>query len=502
MMIAKLKDNKNKIAILFIWFPILFAINSNLTDILYFSQSNIENINAIRIFLYLISFVFLVFYFFLNFKKIEIFRSIFFLYLLIFIIQSNFLFSENFLKFIFNYKIFFSADIPSIEEYISNLNIGLEVQSLYMMIGTFAALLYYINFNHNKFQNIIKLQIIISSFVIIIIYLYFTFYLMKDFLFNQDRNIILLYYSDYLIHNDFFGHEMTRSTGISRILGMISIIAILFFFRFRNNLAKIFCALFIIIINAIIILLASRFAIYSCIIITLLIILFIKSPYLKKLIVIILVSIIPYLTQHIIKEYKLFNLISKSTSLEKPSFSNNYFNNKNYRKIKKRFIDDNHIEHQRNLIKHNKEKNSIEIDTTGRTEIWKRIYGLYLDNKINLWIGNGFQADRKLLKDGISKYYGSNVSNALLNIFICSGIVGVFIFFHINIKILIRIFHFIFIKKIYKNINTNFELIISINILLFLYLRCLVENSISYYNLDFLIFLMCLYIIDREKKII
>ena len=435
----------------------------------------------------------------MNFKKIEIFRSIFFLYLLIFIIQSNFLFSENFIKFIFNYKIFFSADIPSIEEYISNLNIGLEVQSLYMMIGTFAALLYYINFNNNKFQNIIKLQIIISSLIIIIIYLYFTFNLMKDFLFNKDNDLILLYYSDYLIHNDVFGHVMIRSTGISRILGMISIVALLFLFRFRNNVAKIFCALFIIIINTIIILLASRFAIYSCIIITFLIILFIKSPYLKKLIVIILVSIIPYLTQYIIKEYRLFNLISKSKNIEK---SYDFFNDKNYQEIKKKFIQDKNIGIKRDLLKLSKEKNSIEIDTTGRTEIWKRLYGLYLNNKINLWIGNGFQADRKLLKGGISKYYGSNVSNALLNIFACSGIVGVIIFIFINIKILIRIFQFIFIKKIYKNFNANFELIISINILLFLYLRCLVENSISYYNLDFLIFLMCLYIIDREKKII
>ena len=78
----------------------------------------------------------------------------------------------------------------------------------------------------------------------------------------------------------------------------------------------------------------------------------------------------------------------------------------------------------------------------------------------------------------------------------------ILIFIYINFKILIRIFQFIFIKRVYNNLNENFGLIISINVLLFLYLRSLVENSISYYNIDFLIFLMCLYIIDKERKII
>ena len=58
MMILKLKDYKDQIAILFLWFPILFAINANLTDVLYFGLSKTANINAIRIFLYLTSFFF------------------------------------------------------------------------------------------------------------------------------------------------------------------------------------------------------------------------------------------------------------------------------------------------------------------------------------------------------------------------------------------------------------------------------------------------------------
>jgi len=504
-MILKLKNSKKQIAIFFIWFPILFAINANLTDLFYFGLSKSSNINAIRIFLYLTSFISLVIYFFINFKKIKLLNSIFFFYLVIFIIELNFLFSENFNQFIVNYKIFFTNDIAKIDEFISDLNIGLEIQSIYMMIGTIASLLYYINFSNNKFQNIIKLKIIITSFIIAIVYLYFTLNMLNDYFFNPVKNTVLLYYSSYLATNEVFGHVMSRSTGISRILSMISIITLLFIFSFKNNWAKILSLVFVILINTIIFLLASRFGIYSCILISLLIIFFINISYFKKIVILIFISIIPYLLQYTFKEYQIYNLIIKSDN----SKELNLFE-KDYQVLKKEFINKRKIITKRSILKDNKQNNflevettgRLEIETTGRLEIWKRIYSLYLNNKINLWIGNGFQADRKLLKGGISNYYGSNVSNALLNIFVCSGVIGILIFIYINIKILIRILQFIFVKKIYNNFNENFGLIISINVLLFLYLRCLIENSISYYNIDFLIFLMCLYIVDKERKII
>ena len=496
-MILNLKSKKKQIAIFFIWFPILFAINANLTDYIYFGSSKTANINTIRIFLYIISFIFLVIYFFLNLKKIKLLNSIFFLYLIIFIIQSNFVISENFNQLLMHYKIFFIRDISNIEKFIGDLEIGLEIQSIYMMIGTFAALLYYINFNDDKFQNTIKLKIIITSSIIVIVYLYFAFNMWRDFFFNTDKHVILLYYSPYLSNNEVFGHVMSRSTGISRILSMISITTLLFIFYIKNNLAKTFSLAFIIIINTTIILLSSRFGTYSCILMSLIIIFLINSSYLKKVIILIFISVIPYLAQYAIKEYKLYKSITKlNNSIELKIF------NKDYQDLKNNFINENTIVINRGIIRENKENKSLEISTTGRTEIWKKVYGLYLNNKINVWIGNGFQADRKLLTGGNSKYYGSNVSNALLNIFVCSGMIGVLIFIYINIKIIIRIFQFIFIKKIYNNLNKNFGLIISINILLFLYLRSLVENSISYYNIDFLIFLMCLYIIDKERKII
>ena len=177
--------------------------------------------------------------------------------------------------------------------------------------------------------------------------------------------------------------------------------------------------------------------------------------------------------------------------------------NEDYQKIKEKFINDNSIITNRNLIKKNIENSSYQIDTTGRIDIWKNAYDLILDNKVNFWIGNGYQSDRKLFTNyDNSNFYGSNISNALLHIFVCSGLIGTFIFLYINLKILIRIFQFYFIDKIYLNYNRNFGLIVATNIVLLLYLRCLVENSIAYFNMDFLIFLMCLYIIDKKRKII
>ena len=504
-MISRLKNYKKEITILALWFPFLFAINTNLTDILYLGRGLTPNINAIRIAVFLFSFLFLFFLFLKNYKKIKLSSSIFFLYLIIFIIQTNFIFNKNFDQLISNFNIFFSGNIPDITEYISVLSVGLEIQSIYMMIGSIGAIIYFIIFNNEKYEKIIKNQIIITSLIIASVYLYFSIGIIIEYL--KDDELFMLYHSKLLNSGKFFGYEMTRSTGISRILVMISIITLLFLFRFKNNYLKVLGYLLIIFLNTTIILLSSRFGTYSYIIIMLIIMLFIKISYLNKIIIIITISFIPYFIQDTFKQYKLHNLIKKNNVNNTINFSPLKIitkSNKDYEVTKKKMLN-NSVTLHRNLIKKNKEDNSYQIETTGRVDIWKKVYNLTLNNNINFWIGNGYQADRKLLTSSNNKnanFYGSNISNALLHIFVCSGLIGVFIFLYINFKILIRIFHFYFIEKIFLNYNANFRLIIAINIVLLLYLRCLVEISIAYYNIDFLIFLMCLYIIDKKRNII
>ena len=594
-MISKLRNYKKEMAVFVLWFPFLFAINTNLTDIYYLGIDLTTTINAIRIILFLLSFLILFFLFIINFKSIKLFNSIFFIYLLIFIIQSNFVFSENFGELIAGYKIYLNGNISHIIQHISFIYIGLEIQSIYMMIGSTGALIYFIIFNSKKYETTIKIQIIVTSLIIASVYLYFTMDMMIEYLTNEKT--FMLYHSEFLNHSHFLGRDMVRSTGISRILVMISIIALLLLFRFKNNYLKIFLFIFIISINSVIILLASRFGIYSYVIIFVTLLLFIKISYFKKIFLIICLSIIPYLIQDTIKQYKFLVLINKAVAKntlnvkdtvnnlnrygqnnvdknlneksivdknlneksivdenrdeksivdenrdEKSIVDGNRYgqnnvgiiheinfldlftknnddgeanaygvsfidlvtkNNNKYEKIKKNYIQTNKIITNRNLITLNKDTNSLQIETTGRLNIWKKAYNLILDGKVNIWIGNGYQTDRKLLTfDKDSMFYGSNVSSSLLHIFMCSGLIGLFIFLYINLKVMIRIFHFYFIEKIYLNYNSNFTLIVAINTLLLLYLRSLVENSIAYYNIDFLIFLMCLYIIDKKRKII
>ena len=564
-MISKLRNYKKEMAVFVLWFPFLFAINTNLTDIYYLGIDLTTTINAIRIILFLLSFLILVFLFFINFKSIKLSNSIFLIYLLIFIIQSNFVFSENFGELIASYKIYLNGNISHIIQHISFIYIGLEIQSIYMMIGSTGALIYFIVFNSKKYETTIKIQIIVTSLIIASVYLYFTMNMMIEYLTNETT--FMLYHSEFLNHSNFLGREMTRSTGISRILVMISIIALLLLFRFKNNYLKIFLFIFMIFINSVIVLLASRFGIYSYVIIFVTLLLFIKISYFKKIFLIICLSIIPYLIQDTIKQYKFLVLINKAVAkntlnvkgtvnnlnrygqenvdknLNEKSIvdGNNYGqnnvdnvyeinfydlftknndddvanaygvsfidlvtkNNNKYEKIKKNYIQTNKIRTNRNLITLNKDTNSLQIETTGRLNIWKKAYNLILDGKVNIWIGNGYQTDRKLLTfDKDSMFYGSNVSNSLLHIFMCSGLIGLFIFLYINLKVMIRIFHFYFIEKIYLNYNSNFTLIVAINAVLLLYLRSLIENSIAYYNIDFLIFLMCLYIINKKRKII
>ena len=71
-MISKLRNYKKEIVVFVLWFPFLFAINTNLTDIYYLGLNLSATVNAIRIILYLFSFLFLVFLFFKNFKKIKL----------------------------------------------------------------------------------------------------------------------------------------------------------------------------------------------------------------------------------------------------------------------------------------------------------------------------------------------------------------------------------------------------------------------------------------------
>ena len=105
-------------------------------------------------------------------------------------------------------------------------------------------------------------------------------------------------------------------------------------------------------------------------------------------------------------------------------------------------------ENQEKLRKH-QERLTSNYSTSGRTEIWRNILLIAIEEKII--IGKGPQADRYLLTNYIDKnkkiinflVYENNASNAILYSYLCAGIFGLFaiIFIYAN-----------FIKIIYKNV--------------------------------------------------
>jgi hypothetical protein len=123
--------------------------------------------------------------------------------------------------------------------------------------------------------------------------------------------------------------------------------------------------------------------------------------------------------------------------------------------------------------------------SSGRKDIWIGLSSyIFKDGFNNLIFGYGSQSDRYLV--------GQNASNGFFYILITSGLIGLFIFLIISFYIL-----FLFLNLL-KNFNVlkenkliNHYHFFSIVLLLFLFLRLIVENTFTSYGLDYLFFLIC-----------
>ena len=123
--------------------------------------------------------------------------------------------------------------------------------------------------------------------------------------------------------------------------------------------------------------------------------------------------------------------------------------------------------------------------SSGRKDIWIKLSSYIFKNGFNnLIFGYGSQSDRYLA--------GQNASNGFFYILITSGLIGLFIFLIISFYIL-----FLFLKLL-KNFNVlkenkliNHYHFFSIVLLLFLFLRLIIENTFTSYGLDYLFFLIC-----------
>jgi O-antigen ligase len=151
------------------------------------------------------------------------------------------------------------------------------------------------------------------------------------------------------------------------------------------------------------------------------------------------------------------------------------------------------------LTENNIYKNRIFTvqDTSGRISLWKKAIKVYDTKEI---FGYGPQADRILLNNTeVSKYYGNNVSNAIVYSFLCGGYLSIILFILLYLKII-----YLFSKIIkYKEkilAQENIALKISLSYLIFFVIRSFVENSFAVFGVDFLLTLVSLVISEESVR--
>jgi O-antigen ligase len=163
-------------------------------------------------------------------------------------------------------------------------------------------------------------------------------------------------------------------------------------------------------------------------------------------------------------------------------------------------------ENQEKLRKH-QERLTSNYSTSGRTEIWRNILLIAIEEKII--IGKGPQADRYLLTNYIDKnkkiinflVYENNASNAMLYSYLCAGIFGLFTIIFIYANFIKIIYKNVFVKKNFfkNNILHNFSIVT----LSYLLIRSIFENSFSLFSVDFIFLILCYFIIfEKDDKFV
>ena len=95
--------------------------------------------------------------------------------------------------------------------------------------------------------------------------------------------------------------------------------------------------------------------------------------------------------------------------------------------------------------------------------------------------------------------FGNNVSNGFIYAFICGGYLALLFYLIINYKIVSNIAKNLQIIKNANNADYIFYFKLSLIYLLFFFIRQIFENSFSLFSIDFLIVIICIFIIDKSN---
>jgi len=353
---------------------------------------------------------------------------------------------------------FFSLAVPIL---IYDYN-GTFVERVFLLLLSFNAILILKIFLTKCKNADLKVLLYISFFFlcsVLIIYMpiYYEYFLKKK--------VMWLYFNN-LWENTYFDNSMIRVTGAARIFLILAIFFLCVLNLMKKRIKKL-CIIGVILFCAVNIwLLQSRTIIFIYIVVLVLNQIFLsKSSHAKKIIFLILMLILPILTVEIIQ------------------------------KSKKIIIDKVHSYNGSAIPGVNESESRIilkENFSSGRTLVWNEILKFY--NPKNFF-GYGSQADRYEIN--LIKEYGSSASNAYLYGFLCGGYLGLLFLLLINIILIYYIYVYIKNKLYQKN---NIELNTSVLILISLLMRGILENCYAVFSIDFLLFIICFIILQKNIK--
>lgn len=354
----------------------------------------------------------------------------------------------------------------------------------------------------SKLKNFdIKTLLYISIFFITAMIFWFSIQLIKDFMY-MDTNVPIYNLHVWRKSAFFLDHQMPRITGLSRSI-VILYIFIFLFNKNENIFLKNFGNSVLVLLGSLLILFQSKYAIICFIFINLIFFLIFKDKLKigKKILILILFQVLVFFvisnSRVLIKEklYDSYGIPIKIEDLKKNKQT--YFKGFTKKKIDINFEYDDYEE----TIKHiriygDPTKNGLDffIDafSSGRLKLWIDSFE-YI--KKRPFLGYGAISDRIILNSERRKLEQviNPVSNAYLYSLLSGGIFSllflIYFWFQMGKDILIS-------SK--KKIFDNKYHIIGTLIILVLFLRCIIENSIMIFGVDFILLLNSLYLIKKQ----
>jgi len=301
-----------------------------------------------------------------------------------------------------------------------------------------------------------------------------------------------------------FGQPNPRVTGLSRMILILFILSVTIIF-YKKKLNRFYLSLliffsFICCFN--IWALQSRGSILGLFLFSIIFLLFFKIQFLKKILILIFLFILPIITYEQVYKENLPKIREK--------FKDSIIVLNQKKNIETRDwvgIEAKERSLVPNIIKRNDKNSKVEFDeslneySSGRFQIWNNCFQILIQNKY--WFGFGPQADRylitKFLKNDLHASWGNNASNAFLYSLLSAGIFGMFFAIYIYFKsIKLLILNTFVIKDFFK--SNQVLPICFFSILSFILLRSLFENSFLVFGIDFFLFIISYFYLKISLK--